>query len=287
MSADPSHGPAHRATVDPALRVDIVQSLLQNPLDPGYAMAAERRQRDHRSRHQRRPAMSGLGIGLLAILCGLIPTVAAVRLTQPEPDVVAARRSVEQEVQRRMAEADAVQADNAALQEEIASLRARTLSGAGADDVVARVDELALQAGVRAVRGPGLQIELSEDVEAGERGRVLDQDLQVLCNELWASGAEAIGVNGHQLTSMTAIRRAGQAVLVDLQPLVPPYTISAIGDPQVLSSRFERSRGAPYLDVLRKAGIKARVSTESTLELAPGGGTVTVELARPDDSLGE
>ena len=39
--------------------------------------------------------------------------------------------------------------------------------------------------------------------------RVLDVDLQGVVNGLWASGAEAIAVNGQRLTGLTTIRAAG------------------------------------------------------------------------------
>ena len=35
-------------------------------------------------------------------------------------------------------------------------------------------------------------------------------DLQILVNGLWESGAEAISVNGHRLSTLTAIRGAGE-----------------------------------------------------------------------------
>ena len=43
-----------------------------------------------------------------------------------------------------------------------------------------------------------------------------------MVNELWADGAQAMSVNDVRLTPTSAIRFAGQAVLVDFQPLLPP-----------------------------------------------------------------
>jgi uncharacterized protein YlxW (UPF0749 family) len=36
-------------------------------------------------------------------------------------------------------------------------------------------------------------------------------------------------VNGNRVGALTSIRSAGQTVVVDLTPLVPPYRVSAIG----------------------------------------------------------
>ena len=43
-----------------------------------------------------------------------------------------------------------------------------------------------------------------------EQEIVLDTDLQRLVNGLWAAGAEAIAINGHRLTNLTAIRHGGR-----------------------------------------------------------------------------
>ena len=69
-------------------------------------------------------------------------------------------------------------------------------------------------------------------------GRVQDGDLQLVVNALWAAGAEAISINGQRLGPTTAIRFAGEAVLVDFRPVTNPYEISAIGDPDSLSAEF-------------------------------------------------
>ena len=54
--------------------------------------------------------------------------------------------------------------------------------------------------------------------------------MRSVVNELWSDGAEAIAVNGIRLTPTSAIRFAGDAVLVDFQPITSPYRIDAIGD---------------------------------------------------------
>jgi uncharacterized protein YlxW (UPF0749 family) len=70
---------------------------------------------------------------------------------------------------------------------------------------------------------------------------VLDLDLQELVNGLWAAGAEAVSINDLRLTARTAIRSAGEAILVDYRPLSPPYVVRAIGDPRALEPTFADS----------------------------------------------
>ena len=93
------------------------------------------------------------------------------------------------------------------------------------------VDErLGLASGTLPVEGPGLVVRLDdappddavEDPLRGGTpvdGRVQDRDLQDLVNGLWAAGAEAISINDVRLTALTAIRSAGDAVLVDFRLL--------------------------------------------------------------------
>ncbi|HKX24847.1 MAG TPA: DUF881 domain-containing protein, partial [Actinomycetota bacterium] len=62
-------------------------------------------------------------------------------------------------------------------------------------------------------------------------------DLQLVVNALWAAGAEAVAVNGRRVTATTAIRQAGDAVLVNFNAVSSPYRVQAIGDPAKLRSR--------------------------------------------------
>ena len=65
-------------------------------------------------------------------------------------------------------------------------------------------------------------------------GRVYDRDLQDVVNALWLAGAEAMSINGQRLTAATAIRSAGEAILVNSRPLSPPSLVHAIGNPAPL-----------------------------------------------------
>ncbi|MGO1341870.1 MAG: DUF881 domain-containing protein, partial [Cellulosimicrobium funkei] len=75
-------------------------------------------------------------------------------------------------------------------------------------------------------------------------------DLQRVVNALWAGGAEAVAINDQRLTGLSAIRSAGDAVLVDLQPLVGPYRVEAIGDPDAMRTSLLRSGTSDFLQLL-------------------------------------
>lgn len=91
--------------------------------------------------------------------------------------------------------------------------------------------------GFTELTGPGLQVSLDDAVRSGNSpngaivpGVVQDRDLQAVVNGLWAAGATGISVNGQRLTARSAIRNAGDAILVDYRPLSPPYRVVAISD---------------------------------------------------------
>ena len=104
---------------------------------------------------------------------------------------------------------------------------------------------------------------------ATDIGRVRDRDLQRVINGLWESGAEAISINGQRLTALSAIRAAGDAILVDNRPLVPPYTVLAVGDGERLSRRFQNSADGVYLhrDTVEAARTKLAEKKGQTIDV--------------------
>ncbi|MEW2358486.1 DUF881 domain-containing protein, partial [Spirillospora sp. NPDC029432] len=140
------------------------------------------------------------------------------------------------------------------------------------------------------VSGPALVLTLDDAPREDAReprpdeGRVYDQDLQILVNGLWAAGATAIGVNGRRLTPTTAIRTAGEAILVDYRPLSAPYEITALAAGRDARARlraaFEGSEAGRRARLLHdRYGIRYGVRAPDRAEL-PGGGALRPRYAR-------
>lgn len=98
-------------------------------------------------------------------------------------------------------------------------------------------------AGLTEVHGPGLQVTLMDSKKQTHSLRssmeaanalIHDTDVQAVLNELGQSGAEAIAINGQRIITKTSLRCVGPTILINNVPLVPPYVISAIGDPDTL-----------------------------------------------------
>lgn len=113
-------------------------------------------------------------------------------------------------------------------------------------------------AAAEAVSGPGLVVILSDPAEVAGKTttnraqRVVDADIQLVVNELWAGGAEAIVINGQRLGPTTAIREAGDAILVNYSPVQSPYRVAAIGPARSMRQQVLGSPAAKLLDRLSR-----------------------------------
>jgi uncharacterized protein YlxW (UPF0749 family) len=122
---------------------------------------------------------------------------------------------------------------------------------------VAQLNELEATTGLAPVRGSGAKITIKDgptpaDPLTGEKNTqalVKDTDLQLACNALWSEGAEAITVNGQRLTATSTIRQAGEAILVDFQPVTTPYEVVAIG-PDDLAKNFDNGYAGRFFKEL-------------------------------------
>lgn len=260
----------------------LINEVYRRPLDPEYQDVADRRAAGTLPPRSRRAAAALL---VLAVLLGAFATSAAVALRRPVPAVAEARALLEAEIRESSARAEELRLANAETSAQIARLQGEAAS---TDDpeLFAQLQRDAVAAGVVPVTGPGLRIVLTDGDPSSGGGvpddgseLVQDNDLQVLVNGLWAAGAEAIAVNDQRLTSTTAIRSAGAAVLVDSTALSNPYTVEAIGDAATMQTRLARLSAGQHVAQLAQFGIEVRITAQRELRLA-GRGQPTLRSAR-------
>jgi uncharacterized protein YlxW (UPF0749 family) len=252
---------------DPAASMALLRELVNDDAAQEYAEA-------HRRHAGSRPSTGSKALLLLcvALASGLLVT-ALVQNRAVAPEKELAREQLVQRAQAAQAEVERLETEVEQTREELAAAQEVLLSQSAEGNALAeRIARLEAQAGYTDVVGPGLVVTLdnapgSDPADPEDPGRVLDQDVVQAVNGLWLSGAEAVAVNGVRLTSTTAIRAAGQAVLVDFRPLVPPYRIEGIGDPAAMAQAFGASASALELaQVAEQYGI--RVTTEQAQSLA-------------------
>ena len=227
--------------------VQLLVELVNDHLDPGYAAAAGRKDPDQPGRWYDDIAVV-LGCGLV----GFVLIVAYISTHRDAPEAAKVHDSLVERVRAAQDTADDLNAQAHELQDELDRAQARALPGAG--DLAKSLDLARLQAGLTAVTGPGVVVELSEppaptasatpggsDNSSGVANILTDRDVRSVVNELWHDGAEAIAVNDIRLTPTSSIRLAGEAVLVDTQAVLAPYEITAIGDADLLATNFAQS----------------------------------------------
>ncbi|MFP3989950.1 DUF881 domain-containing protein [Streptomyces sp. E11-3] len=287
-----------RSTASPPVRPDASMSLLTNvmdhSLDEGYAEAAARKQALGDGGLPRTlRAKLGLAAGL--VLAALVVTVGATQARIAAPVVAKERQELIDRIERETAKADRIEDDIDTLRADVGKRQRDALQEHGGD----QGELVALLSGATGVHGPGVELVVddAEGTDQGgggprtstgfsDNGRVRDRDMQRVVNGLWQSGAEAIAINGQRLTALSAIRAAGDAILVDNKPLVPPYTVLAIGDGQTMRTKFRQSADGRYLQALKgNFGITSRISVEKDVRL-PAAPSLIVRNAEPKAGKG-
>ncbi|MFD7135618.1 DUF881 domain-containing protein [Streptomyces sp. NPDC059894] len=287
--------PPVRSTPARASRPDASMSLLTNvmdhSLDDGYAEAAARKQADGTGGLPRTlRARLGLAAGL--VLAALVVTVGAAQARTAAPVVAKEREELIDRIDRETEAADELEDTVDDLRADVSARQREALRDSGGGD---QAELVGMLAGAVAVHGPGIKLVVDDAEEAStggdgdpretsgfsDTGRVRDRDMQRVVNGLWASGAEAVSINGQRLTALSAIRAAGDAILVDNKPLVPPYTVLAVGDGQNLSTRFQDSADGLYLHALQENfGIRTAISVQDDVRV-PAAPSVIVRTAQP------
>ena len=269
----------------------LLRSLLSEHLDPGYAAAAAKRAAATPPR-ARRAAWAWQAAAALLIALVFAAAVAQARSTAP--GVKETQQVLVSSVRSSQAGANALATQRGGLTAEVDNLRRSQLEGdAEGQRLLQQLDRLGFAGALTKVTGPGVTVTLTDpgvspdlsDVSKeripGSRQAVLDRDLQLVVNSLWASGAEAIAVGGVRIGPNVTIRQAGGAILVDNQPISSPYVVNAVGPPHAMQDAFERSPGFQRMRLLEASyGVTATVDTHDSLTVPAGGGR-EVKYAKP------
>lgn len=252
-----SQATARRAARRVDESMNLLTDLSRDALDPGYVAATVRRRR-------------WWVVGLVALVIGLMMGGSVADKLRAAPAEQQERDQLIQRIEQAAAHSDDLKARIAQLTEQNRILAEAALAGdpvaTGVED---QIDLLDPKTGMRAVTGPGVVLVADDAADTVRKGSVVvDVDLRQAVNGLWQAGAEAIAVNGHRLSSRTAIRGAGSAITVDYRSLTRPYRIEAIGDASAMLRAFPATVGGGWWAYLKQNyGIRYDLSSASTLQL--------------------
>jgi uncharacterized protein YlxW (UPF0749 family) len=174
------------------------------------------------------------------------------------------------------------------LRAEIQGLEAMGQGGAAVTaNLNQQLQDARVAAGLSALEGPGLVIQLSDSTVAippdanGRDYLVSGRDVLTVVEELWLAGAESVAVNDERVTVATAIVDIGGSILVNSAYVAPPYQVTAIGPPTMFD-KLTHSQG--FVDFVRGRaeafGIGVSYATSEDVELGAYAGLVTLRYGR-------
>ncbi|MFE1314531.1 DUF881 domain-containing protein [Streptomyces sp. NPDC058755] len=278
----------------PDASMSLITNVMDHSLDDGYAEAAARKRSQGIEGGLPKTLRAKLGLAAGLVLAALVVTVGAAQARVAAPVVAKERQELIDRIDRETAAADSLEGDVDKLRDDVGARQRAALKQSGGGS---GADLVGILSGATAVHGPGVKLVVDDAKEAStggdgtnpretsgfsDTGRLRDRDMQRVVNGLWASGAEAVSINGQRLTALSAIRAAGDAILVDNRPLVPPYTVLAVGDGEQLSTGFQNGADGLYLHALEQNfGIRATISTQGDVRL-PAAPSVIVRTAQPN-----
>ena len=264
---------------------ELLEQVSATSLDEDYGRVAARRGAQGQG-SRRRPKLLA-AIALLAL--GVLIAVTTLQTRSASPVDAQERSSLVSQIHDREADISRLANRNDRLQTDVGTLQssAEQLGGKG-DALLNALNQARLLTGAIPATGPGLRIVADDEAngQAGSGGTILDVDLQVMVNGLWQAGAEAISINGNRLGSLSAIRTAGRAITVNYNSLIPPYVVTAIGDPDTLEAAFaETPGGQAWFDLETNYGIQFDMDTvdQVTLPAVPSERLDTQYAQRPSE----
>jgi len=171
---------------------------------------------------RRRPGRA-IEIWLIALLVALVATVQIRSQAEVEKSLVGTDSTTLAFLIDDLHRAnDALSAETADLMQRKAALQSGG-SPAADQELTAEANRLRAIEGLVPVHGPGI-------VMVVEATGLQALDLQDALNNLAVAGAEAIAINDHRVGMGVAIVQVSGGVTVDGEQIMPPWTISAIGD---------------------------------------------------------
>lgn len=148
--------------------------------------------------------------------------------------------------------------DQSVLKSRIVSLRGEISEAqerAQASIQTANLDmlkDLKAQLGLTSMRGPGVEILLDDGLfvnrdnpDTVSQSLVHASDLRDVVNVLRTAKAQSIAINDQRIIAATSITSVGNTILVNNFNLLPPFTITAMGDPELIIQRLNDPSALP------------------------------------------
>ncbi len=151
-----------------------------------------------------------------------------------------------------------------------------------------KLSSLELAAGLVPVKGQGIVVTLEDSISVPPNKNpndyiIHDTDIRSVVNALWSGGAEAISVNNQRIVSNTAIRCAGNTILINSTRLGTPYEIKAIGKNEQLLESLNKDQETKRLlgPYAKNYNLLVKVEKIDSTTIPAYKGSMIIEYARP------
>ncbi|OFX13984.1 MAG: hypothetical protein A2V59_06025 [Armatimonadetes bacterium RBG_19FT_COMBO_69_19] len=148
-----------------------------------------------------------------------------------------------------------------------------------------QLDRLRGLAGHTHVAGPGVIVELDDSplpLRPGDDPNTVIlhyTDLQGVLNDLFASGAEAVAINGERVISTTGLNCVGTTIICNAKRLAPPYRVIAVGPPDDMMAYVDRPDGV--VQALRAFAFPVKITKAVRVGVPAYRGSFRFTYARP------
>ncbi|HMA36534.1 MAG TPA: DUF881 domain-containing protein [Chloroflexia bacterium] len=193
-----------------------------------------------------------------------------------------------------------LEAEQSQLKHDLTDARARldTLQATDAQekaqlgDITSEIDAEQVRAGLVALEGPGVIASFQDSTAAAIPANedpanyiLHDYNLRDVVNTLWASGAEAISLNGERILSTTSLYCVGSTIICNVTRLSPPYEVHAIGNPDALEAGLRTSPQMQQFNVRAQIyDLPIDIQKATTVAVPAYNGAFTLKYTRPATS---
>lgn len=121
------------------------------------------------------------------------------------------------------------------------------------------------------VKGEGVVVTIT-DAEKSKKNEeedfiVHDGQIQMLLNEMYISGAQAISINGQIITRFSSVVCVGPVITVDNISHSTPFIISAIGEKETIYKGLTMPGG--IIESLKEGNIQINAEMKANIEMKP------------------
>jgi len=151
------------------------------------------------------------------------------------------------------------------------------------------LNKLKNELGLSAMKGEGISIRLDDGLFIDRQNHdVLSQsvvnasDLRDIVNAARAGKATAIAINDQRIIATTAITTAGSTILINNYHVLPPFSISIIGDPELLLQSLKNEMLLSDINKrVRDLKIQMQIETAQNLNVPIFNGNFSTKYLSP------